>query len=129
VALSAADAILSILKNDSVYEHLEKRTGQLVNGLIEIADRFDWPLTINRIGSVFAIYLTDKPVQGHRDLKASDGDGYRRFAALLRSEGILLPREPGRAAFVSSTHGAKDVAETLAACEKVLLNLHQEDPT
>ncbi len=128
VALSAAEAILSILKNDSVYEHLEKRTNQLVEGLLDLADRFEWPLTINRVGSVFAIYLTDKPVVGQRGLKASDGDGYRRFAALLRSEGILLPREPGRAAFVSSTHGGKDIEETLAACEKVLLNLHQDDP-
>ena len=127
VALSAADAILSILGNDSVYEHLEKRTVQLVDGLVEIADRFEWPLTINRVGSVFAIYLTNKPVIGQTGLKASDGEGYRRFAALLRSEGILLPREPGRAAFVSSTHGGKDVDETLAACEKVLLHLHQED--
>ena len=73
--------------------------------------------------------LVDKPVVDGRGLRASDGDGYRRFTALLRSEGILLPREPGRAAFISSTHGAKDVEETLAACEKVLLNLHQEDPT
>jgi glutamate-1-semialdehyde 2,1-aminomutase len=129
VALSAAEAILSILKNEAVYEHLEKRTDQLVRGLIELGDRFEWPLTINRVGSVFAIYLTAKPVVGQRELKASDGDGYRRFAALLRSEGILLPREPGRTAFVSSTHGAKDVEETLAACEKVLLHLHQEDPT
>ena len=127
VALSAAEAILSILKNDSVYEHLEKRTNQLVEGLLDLADRFEWPLTINRVGSVFAIYLTNKPVVGQRGLEASDGDGYRRFAALLRSEGILLPREPGRAAFVSSTHGGKDIEETLAACEKVLLNLHQDD--
>ena len=127
VALSAADAILSILKNDAVYEHLEKRTDQLVRGLIELADRFEWPLTINRVGSVFALYLTDRPVVSQRGLKASDGDGYRRFATLLRSEGVLLPREPGRAAFVSSTHGAKDIEETLAACEKVLIHLHQDD--
>ena len=73
--------------------------------------------------------LSHRQTGGQRGLKASDGDGYRRFATLLRSEGILLPREPGRAAFVSSTHGGKDVEETLAACEKVLLHLHQEDPT
>ena len=129
VALGAAEAILSILKNDSVYEQLEKRTDQLIHGLIELADRFEWPLTVNRVGSVFAMYLTDKPVVNRQGLEASDGEGYRHFAALLRSEGILLPREPGRAAFVSSTHGGKDVEETLAACEKVLLHLHQEDPT
>ena len=128
VALGAADAILSILKNDAVYEHLDKRTDQIVEGLLALADRFDRPMIINRVGSVFAIYLSEKPVVDRRSLEASDRDGYRRFAAGLRSEGVLLPREPGRAAFVSSTHGAKDVDETLAACEKVLLNLHQDVP-
>ena len=126
-ALGAADAILSILKNDAVYEQLEKRTDQLVTGLLSLAERFEWPLVINRVGSVFAIYLTDKPVDSQRRLKASDGEGYRRFAELLQTEGILVPSEPGRAAFVSSNHGAKDIDETLAACEKVLLKLHQED--
>lgn len=128
VALGAADAVLSILKNDSVYEHLEKRTDQLVEGLQALADRFDRPLTINRVGSVFAVYLSDKPVTNKRDFEGSDLDGYRRLAAQLRMEGILVPREPGRASFVSSTHGAKDIEETLAACEKVLRNSPQEDP-
>ncbi|MCG6947439.1 MAG: aminotransferase class III-fold pyridoxal phosphate-dependent enzyme [Acidobacteria bacterium] len=127
VALGAADAILSILKNDAVYEQLEKRTGQLVEGLLELADRFGRAMTINRVGSVFAVYLTDQPVVDRAGLDASDQDGYRKLAALLRSEGILVPREPGRAAFVSSTHGAKDIEETLAACEKALQNLEQVD--
>ncbi len=127
VALGAADAILSILKNDAVYEHLEKRSVQLVDGLLGLAERFGQPMTINRVGSVFAIYLTDGPVVDRRGFETSDREGYGRFATLLQSEGILLPREAGRAAFVSSTHGAKDVEEALAACEKVLQNLHQED--
>jgi glutamate-1-semialdehyde 2,1-aminomutase len=128
VALGAAEAILSILKNDSVYEQLEKRARQLVEGLEDLAERFNRPMTINRVGSIFAIYLTDKAVADRRGLKASDVEGYRRFATLMRREGVLFPREPGRAAFVSSTHGGKDIDETLAACEKVLLNAHQEDP-
>ncbi len=127
VALGAAEAILSILKNDAVYEHLEKRTDQFVQGLLALAERFSRPMTINRIGSVFSIYLTDQPLVDRRGLEASDVDGYRRFAAALRTEGILLPPEVGRAAFVSSTHGAKDVEEALAACEKVLLRMHRED--
>jgi len=127
VSLAAAESILSILKNDAVYEQLEKRTDQLVRGLLELSDRFSRPMVINRVGSVFAIYMSDKPVVDGTSLDASDGDTYRRFAALLRTEGILLPREPGRAAFVSSTHGTKEVEETLAASERALLHLHQED--
>ena len=127
VSLAAAESILSILKNDAVYEHLEKRTDQLVQGLLGLSERFSRPMVVNRVGSVFALYMSDKPVVDRKSFDASDGDAYRRFAASLRAEGVLLPHEPGRAAFVSSTHGAKDVEETLAACEKVLLRLHEED--
>ena len=76
-------------------------------------------MTVNRLGSVFAIYLTDAPVTNGKDVQAADAEAYRKLAMLLRGEGILFPPDPGRAAFVSSTHGAKDVEETLAACERV----------
>ena len=128
VSLAASEAILSILKNDAVYERLDERAGQLVHGLLELAEKHSRPMTINRMGSVFAIYFTGEPVVNHKGLKVSDGDAYRRFAALLRDEGTLLPREPGRAAFVSSTHGAKDIDETLSACDRVLLALQKDLP-
>ena len=84
-------------------------------------------MAINRVGSAFALYLSNKPVVDSKSLAASDSDGYRRLASLLRGEGVLLPQEPGCAAFLSSTHGAKDVEETLSAFEKVFLQLHQEE--
>lgn len=127
VSLAAAEAVLSILRNDSVYEHLEKRTAQLVDGLLVLARRFDRPMTINRVGSAFALYMTGDPVVDHLSRKLADGGLYRRMALALREQGVLMPPKPGRAAFVSSTHGAKDVDQTLEAFEKVLLQLHQED--
>ena len=127
VSLAASEAILSILKNDTVYERLEERAEQLVHGLLQLAEKYSRPMTINRVGSVFAIYFSGERVVSHKGLKVSDCDSYRRFTALLRDEGTLLPREPGRAAFVSSTHGAKDIDETLSACDRVLLTLQKED--
>ena len=127
VSMAASEAILSILKNDSVYERLDERAEQLVSGLHGLAERFSRPLTVNRLGSVFAMYLTDSAVTSGKDVRAVDAEAYRKLADLLRGEGILFPPESGRAAFVSSTHGAKDIEETLAACERVFLRLHQED--
>jgi glutamate-1-semialdehyde 2,1-aminomutase len=127
VSLAAAEAVLSILKNDTIYERLEERTLQLVEGIATLAERFSRPMVINRVGSVFALYMTSEPVVNCQDAALADGTAYWRFAQALRAEGILLPRLPGGAAFVSSAHGAKDVEETLAACEQVLLRLHQED--
>jgi len=127
VSLAAAEAVLSILKNDTVYQRLEERTEQLVSGMSAMAERFSRPMTINRVGSVFAVYMTANPVTRKGDVEAADGTAYWRFAQALRAEGVLLPRQPGGAAFVSSAHGGKDIDETLAACERVLLHLEQED--
>lgn len=127
VSLAAAEAVLSILKNDSVYEHLEKRTDQLVRGLLDLAERFERPMVINRVGSVFALYFSDQPVVDRKSFEASDAEAYRQLVAQLRTDGVLFPSLPGRAGFLSSTHGAKDVDETLDACEKVLLQMRQED--
>lgn len=127
VSLAAAEATLSILKNDSVYERLEERTEQLTEGMLALAERFSRPMTISRVGSVFAIAMGRQPVADRASWEATDREAYRRFARALLEEGVLLPSQPCGTAFVSSAHGAKDIEETLAACERVLLRLHQED--
>ena len=106
---------------------MEERSAQLTDGLQVLAERFSRPVVINRVGSVFALYMTDKPVLSHKELESSDGEAYCRFVRGLLKEGVLLPQQPGGTAFVSSTHGAKDIEETLLACERVLMQLHQED--
>ena len=127
VALAAAEAVLSVLKNDAVYERLAERTAQLTGGLLALAERFGRPMVINAAGSVFALYLSREAVTGATHAAAADAEAYRRLAAGLREEGILLPLEGLRPLFLSHAHSQKDVEETLAACERVLLRLHQED--
>jgi len=127
VSLAAAEAVLSILKNDTVYERLEERTEQLTSGVVALGERFSRPMTVNRLGSAFAIYMTKEAVVDGASVEAADDAAYRRLVTALLQEGVLLPREPGGIAFVSNAHGGKDIEETLAAFETVLLKLHQED--
>jgi glutamate-1-semialdehyde 2,1-aminomutase len=127
VSLAAAEAVLSILKNDTIHERLEERSAQLAQGVETLGERFARPITINRVGSVFALYMTPHEVVDRKAAEQADGTAYWRMAEALRGEGVLLPRQPGGAAFVSSAHGAKDVEDTVAACERVLTRLHQED--
>lgn len=127
LAVGAADAVLSILKNDSMYARLDERTEQLVEGVVALAERFSRPMTVNRQGSVFCLYMTDRSVVDVPSAEAADPVAYGRLVSGLRGEGVLMPPDSGTAAFVSSAHGAKDVEETLAAFERVLMKLHQED--
>ncbi|MCG6963870.1 MAG: aminotransferase class III-fold pyridoxal phosphate-dependent enzyme [Acidobacteria bacterium] len=127
VSLAAAEAVLSILKNDSVYDRLEERTRQLEEGILALAERFSRPLTFSRVGSAFAVAVGREPVVDKASWEATDADAYRRFANGLLEEGVLIPSVPCGTAFLSNAHGVKEVEETLAACERVLLKLHQED--
>ena len=127
VSLAAAEAVLSILKNDTTYERLEERSAQLADGIRNLADRFQRSMAVNRVGSVFALYLGVTEVASGSAAKQADEDGYRRLARGLRGEGVLLPPVQGGPAFVSAAHGAKDIEATLAAFEKVLPGFHQED--
>lgn len=127
VSLAAAEAVLSILKNDATYDRLEERTAQLTDGILNLADRFQRSIVVNRVGSVFALYLGAKKIASVTAARRADADAYRRLASGLRQEGVLLPPVQGGTGFVSSAHGAKDIEVTLAAFEQVLLRFHKED--
>ena len=92
--LAAAEAVLSTLKNDAIYERLEERTVQLVEGLLALADRFGRPMTINRLGSVFSISMGAGAVTGKSSWEGSDREGYRRLVTGLLDEGVLFPAAP-----------------------------------
>lgn len=126
-SLAAADAVVSILKNDAVYERLEDRGRQLQEGIEALAERFSRPLQVNRVGSVLAVYASRTTVADVEAARTADEQAYRRFVSGLFEEGVILPQVAGRPAYVSAAHGAKDVDETLEACERVLLRLHHED--
>jgi glutamate-1-semialdehyde 2,1-aminomutase len=127
VSLAAADAVLSILKNDATYGRLEERSAQLGDGIRNLADRFSRSIAVNRAGSVFALYLGVEKVASGTSARRADAEAYRRLAAGLRDEGVLLPTVPGGTGFVSSAHGAKDIEETLVAFERALTRLQRED--
>jgi glutamate-1-semialdehyde 2,1-aminomutase len=127
VSLAAAEAVLSILKNDTTYDRLEERAAQLADGILNLADRFHRSIVVNRVGSVFALYLGVTKVSSGTAARRADADAYRRLVSGLREEGVLLPPVQGGTGFVSSAHGAKDIEETLAAFDQVLMRFHQED--
>ncbi len=125
--MAAAEAVLSILKNDTTYDRLEERAAQLADGILNLADRFQRSIVVNRVGSVFALYLGAKKIASGTAARRADAKAYRRLVSGLRDEGVLLPPAQGGTGFVSSAHGAKDIEETLSAFEQVLLRFHQED--
>lgn len=127
VAIRAAEAVLSILKNDAVFERLEDRCRQLVEGMEALVERFSRPIRFNQAGSLFGIYASRDAVDHEDDADRADTDAYLRLVSALREESVLFPPRPETPACVSSAHGAKDIEEAVGGFERVLMRLHQED--
>jgi glutamate-1-semialdehyde 2,1-aminomutase len=127
IAVLAATATLSVLRNDAVHLRLEERAAQLQAGVEALAERFGRNLRCPRLGSVFAMAFARQPVVDGNSFARIDQETWARFVRLVRDGGVLLPPRASSLAFLSHAHGVKDVEQVLAIMEAALKRMLKED--
>lgn len=127
LAVAAALATLSVLRNDAGYLRLEERSAQLEAGVQALAEKFERPLRINRVGSIFSVSFSRQGVRDAQSAAACDQVTYRRFYEAVKDNGALLPAKSPAPAFLSLAHGVKDVEAVLQAMEIALRKMQKED--
>jgi len=127
LAVAAASATLSVLRNDAGYQRLEERAAQLEAGVQALAEKFERPLRLNRVGSVFSLSFSRQGVKDAASAAACDQLTYRRFWLATKEAGALLPARSPAPAFLSLGHGVKDVEAALQAMEAALRKMQKED--
>ena len=109
LAVAAGLAMLRYLKSHpETYGQLEARTAALCAG----APR---GTTVNRVGSMFTIFFTNKPVTNYDSAKTSDTTRFAEFHRRMLERGVYWPPSQFEAAFVSAAHTEEDVRKTVAA--------------
>ena len=71
-------------------------------------------MTVNRVGSMFTLFFTDRPVTDWESAKRSDTARFAVFHAMLE-RGIYLAPSQFEAAFVSAAHTEEDIRKTVQA--------------
>jgi len=127
IAVLAAGATLSVLRNESVHQRLEERGAQLQAGVEALAERFSRPLRCTRVGSIFACAFARQPVVDGNSFARVDQESWARFSRACREAGVLLPDRSPSTSFISHAHGVKDVEQALAAMEASLRKMQKED--
>jgi glutamate-1-semialdehyde 2,1-aminomutase len=90
-----------------------------MHGLTECAKAFGIPLCTTFVGGMFGIFFTEaKEIKTFADVKTCDVERFKKFFHIMLKEGVYLAPSAYEAGFVSSMHGEKEVARTLAAAEK-----------
>ena len=123
LAMTAGIETLKLLSGPGVYRTLEHRSAELEKGLRDAAREAGVPATINRVGSMFTTFFTDRKVKDFASAKTSDTSKFGAFFRSMLAQGVNLAPSQFEAAFVSLAHSKNDIAKTLAAARKSLKNL------
>jgi glutamate-1-semialdehyde 2,1-aminomutase len=124
VSVAAGLATLRVLRDsEGFYSELEKKCLRLVKGLEAVAEDAGLSVRVNRVGSMFQMFLTGEPVFDYASAKKSDS---RRFMALHRKlldSGVFVPPSQFESCFVSCAHSDEDLEKTVEAFEGSLKGL------
>jgi glutamate-1-semialdehyde 2,1-aminomutase len=119
LAMAAGYAQLRYLKeHKTLYQQLDKVSGELVAGVAAAAKTAGVPMTHNRVGSMFTWFFTQGPVTDWNSASKSDTEAFGRFFRSMLDSGVYLPPSQYEAAFLGAAHTAEDVQKTVAAAKQ-----------
>ncbi|HEY1677753.1 MAG TPA: glutamate-1-semialdehyde 2,1-aminomutase [Candidatus Sulfotelmatobacter sp.] len=122
LAMAAGCAMLKQLrdKKADIYPQLEKRSAELVDGVVAAAKEAGVALCSNRVGSMFTWFFQDGPVTDWDSASKSDTEKFGKFFGAMLDRGIYLPPSQYEAAFLGSAHSEEDVQRTVVAAKEAL---------
>ena len=124
VAMAAGLATLELVSRPGFHQPLFDRTRQLVEGLEALARAAGIPFTTNHVGSMFGLFFTEADsVANYQQVMACDTARFARFFHAMLEEGVYLAPAAYEAGFMSAAHGDAEIAQTLAAAERVFARL------
>jgi glutamate-1-semialdehyde 2,1-aminomutase len=119
LAMAAGYAQLRYLKeHKTLYQQLDKLSGELVAGVAAAAKAAGVPMTHNRVGSMFTWFFTQGPVTDWNSASKSDTEAFGRFFRSMLDSGVYLPPSQYEAAFLGAAHTEEDLQKTAAAAKQ-----------
>lgn len=124
LAMTAGIKTLEILKRPGSYEYLDKITGRLIDGLLEIGKEYGHAVCGGHISGMWGLFFCEGPVTCFEDVKEKcDFDKFARYHRGMLENGIYLAPSQYEAGFTSMQHTEADIDRTLAAARVVMKDL------
>jgi glutamate-1-semialdehyde 2,1-aminomutase len=121
IAMAAGFQMLKILySNTMIYKKLEQCSAQLEEGIRENLRRLGLSYTINRVGSMFTLFFTEKKIVDYNTAKKADTEKFGKYFNSMLEQGFYLPPSQFEAAFISTAHTEQIIKKTIAANYKSL---------
>jgi glutamate-1-semialdehyde 2,1-aminomutase len=119
VAMAAGLKNLEIISRSGFYEELERKTKDLVDGILAAAESNNIPMQANRVGGMFGLFFTDQErVSRFADVSRCDVDRFKLFFHAMLKQGINLAPSAFEAGFVSSAHSDAQIQRTVDCADQ-----------
>lgn len=124
LAMTAGIETLRVIDEDSnFYDRLEDIGRRLELGIRDSLAGFGLNYTLNRVGSMFTLFFTDKPVTDFASAKTSDTTKFATYFNRMLEQGIYLPPSQFEACFISAAHSDQDLERTIESSSLSLKGL------
>ncbi|MGC4014311.1 MAG: glutamate-1-semialdehyde 2,1-aminomutase [Luteolibacter sp.] len=120
LAMAAGLAQLKELSKASGYPRLEELGAYFEAGLRKVFTERGIPHRINRVGSMFCLFFTDREIVNVDDVMKQDLELFKKFFWGSLEKGIYIAPSPYETGFLSLAHTEADLDDTLTVFEEVL---------
>ena len=128
LAMASGIATLDLISAPGFHDRLLARTSDLCSRLESAARAAGIPFTTNHVCGMFGLFFTDAAaVTSFAQVTACDIERFKRFFHSMLDHGVNLAPSAYEAGFVSSAHGAAEIATTVAAAEHAFAGLARAD--
>ncbi|MCH7227934.1 glutamate-1-semialdehyde 2,1-aminomutase [Haloferula sp. A504] len=102
------------------YDRLEQLGSHFESGLRTLLSEMGVPHRLNRVGSMFCLFFTDREIINVDDVMKQDMEFFRKFFWGCLDKGIYLAPSPYETGFLSLAHTEADLDDTLTVFGEVL---------
>ncbi len=121
LAVAAGLAVLDELDSQpELWARLEAHGARLEAGLVDAAARHGVPVQLQRVGSMWTAFFSDRPVRSWDDAGVVSRERYAAFFRGMLGQGVLLAPSQFECAFLSIAHGDAEIDATVRAADRAL---------
>jgi glutamate-1-semialdehyde 2,1-aminomutase len=115
LATAAGVSVLRRLRDESVYEELERKGARLEAGLAQLGLG-----RVRRVGAMLTLFMTNRGVRDFSDAKSCDTERYAEYFRHLLERGIYVAPSQFEAMFLSLAHSDDDIDRTVEAAGELV---------
>jgi glutamate-1-semialdehyde 2,1-aminomutase len=109
LAMAAGLATLEVLSRPEVWQQAADWAQRAAMAMTIAAEQAGVALTVQRVGTMFTPFFTDKPVRSFAEAKRTNAEAYAAFFHNMLDQGVYLPPSAYESAFSSVVHGPAEL--------------------